>query len=357
MTDDFVTRLGVALRDAADREERRRAPWRALATARTTLPRLRASPVLATVIAGLVLAAAVYGLASFRSSDSAPAGPKVVARLAPAGGLDQVVAGAGSAWLADSDTQALLRMDPATRRVTARFPLGGSANITWGHGAIWVGVTRDQAFRLLRIDPRTNRIVARLHTPDVPGGAAFSSPVWVGDKLWLLSSAAAVQIDPASGHAIATVPTARNGYRTRSIAVVGGDLWVHLSDGRLLRLDGATGRRKATFHLPDGDLVGDFLMNGLFVVDENTLSRMDPRTFRVLWRTPITSIGAGVAAGGRLWVEAPDRQGDRVLTVDPRTGSVIDSVHVGEFGAQWMAPVGSEVWMTTAGGRVIILAG
>ena len=67
------------------------------------------------------------------------------------------------------------------------------------------------------------------------------------------------------------------------------------------------------------------------------------------------SIGPGVAAGGRLWVEAPDRQGDRVLTVDPRTGSVIDSVHVGEFGAQWMAPVGSEVWMTTAGGRVVIL--
>ena len=84
---------------------------------------------------------------------------------------------------------------------------------------------------------------------------------------------------------------------------------------------------------------------------------------RAWTRAPSASSGArrscrsapGVAAGGRLWVEAPDRQGDRVLTVDPRTGSVIDSVHVGEFGAQWMAPVGSEVWMTTAGGRVVIL--
>jgi streptogramin lyase len=355
MTDDFVTRLGVALRDAADREERRRAPWRAVAAARATVPRLRPSPVLATVIAGLVLAAAVYGLASFRGNDTAPAGPKVVARITPAGGLDQIVAGDGSAWLADSDTRTLLRMDPATRRVTARFPLGGTMNITPGPGAIWVGLTHNQSFRLVRIDPRTNRIVARLHTPAVPGGAGFSSPVWVGDKLWLVSAEAAVQIDPASGHAVATVHTAHNGYRTRSFAVVDGDLWIHLSDGRLLRLDGATGRRKAAFHLPDGSLVGDFMMNGLFVVDENTLSRMDPRTFRVLWRTPIVSIGAGVAAGGRLWVEAPDQQGDRVLTVDPRTGSVIDSVHVGEFGAQWMAAVGSEVWMTTAGGRVIIL--
>jgi outer membrane protein assembly factor BamB len=355
MTDDFVTRLGVALRDAADREERRRAPWRALATARTMLPRLRPSLVLATLIAGLILAAAVYGLARFGSKDTAPAGPKVVTRISPAGGLDQIVAGFGSAWLADTDTQTLLRMDPATRRVTARFPLGGAMNITPGQGAMWVGLTQNRAFSLLRIDPRTNRIVARLHTPDVPGGAAFGVPAWVGDKLWLVSTEAAVQIDPASGHAITTVRTAHSGYRMRSFALVDGELWVHVSDGRLLRLDGVTGKRKATFQLPDGSLVGDFAMNGLFVADENTLSRMDPRTFRVLWRTPITSIGAGVAAGGRLWVEAPDTQGDRVLAVDPRTGSVIDSVHVGEFGAQWMAPVGSEVWMTTAGGRVVIL--
>jgi outer membrane protein assembly factor BamB len=164
-----------------------------------------------------------------------------------------------------------------------------------------------------------------------------------------------VRVDPRDGHAIATVRTAHNGYQTRSLAVVDDDLWVQISNGRVLRLDGATGRRKATFDLPDGNLIGDFRMNGLFVVDENALSRVDPRTFSVLWRTPITSIGPGVAAGGRLWVEAPDQQGDRVLTVDPRTGSVIDSVHVGEFGARWMAPVGSEVWMTTAGGRVIIL--
>ena len=222
--------------------------------------------------------------------------------------------------MADTDTQTLLRMDPHTRRVTARFPLGGSMELMPGKGAMWVGLTQDQAFHLLRIDPRTNRVVARLRTPDVPGGCAGSVPVLVGNNLWLLSAESAVRIDPASGHAIATVRTARNGYRMRSLAVVDGDLWVQVSDGRLLRLDGATGRRKATFHVPDGSLVGDFWMNGLFVVDETRLSRMDPRTFHVLWRTPIVSIGPGIAAGGKLWVEAPDRQGDRVLTVDPRNG-------------------------------------
>ena len=355
MTDDFVTRLGVALRDAADREERRRAPWRALATARTTLPRLRPSPVLATVIAGLILAAAVYGLASFRSDDTAPAGPKVITRWRrPAGSTRSSRPSGRPGWPTPTPRRccAWTRPPGASRLGSA---LGGSMELTPGKGAMWVGLTQNQAFRLLRIDPRTNRIVARLRTPDVPGGSTASVPVMVGDNLWLLSAEAAVRIDPANGHAIATVRTAHSGYRTRSLAVVDDDLWVQISDGRLLRLDGATGRRKATFHVPDGSLVGDFWMNGLFVIDENTLSRVDPRTFHVLWRTPIVSIGAGIAAGGRLWVEAPDLQGDRVLTVDPRNGSVIDSVHVGEFGARWMASVGSEVWMTTAGGRVVIL--
>jgi streptogramin lyase len=356
MTDDFVTRLGVALRDAADREERRRAPWRALATARTTLPRLRPSLALATLIAGLIVAAAVYGLASIGGNEPAPAGPRVIARLSPAGGLDQILGAFGSAWMVDTDTQTLLRMDPATRRVTARWGLDGRISLDPDRGALWAGVTQSSgAFRLLRIDPRTNRIVARLRTPEPPGGLGFAGPVIVRGNVWVISAEAVMRIDPHDGHALATVRTAHNGYGTRSLAVVDGDLWLQISDGRVLRLDGATGRRKATYHLPDGNLIGDFRMNGLFVSDQSTLSRLDPRTFRVLWRTPIASIGPGIAAGGKLWVEAPDQQGDRVLTVDPRTGSVIDSVHVGEFGAQSMAPVGSEVWMTTAGGRVIIL--
>lgn len=356
MTDDFVTRLGVALREAADREERRPAPWRAVATTRTVLPRLQLSPVVAALVAGLVLAVAVYGLASMHSDNAAPAGPRIVAHVTPAGGLDAIVPGFGSAWVADTDSQSLLRIDPATRRVTARFPLGGRMAIAPGTDAMWVGVTPTSgAFRLLRIDPRTNRIVARLRPPDVPGGSGFGGPVIVGGNLWLVSAEAAVRVDPRSGRAIVTVRTAHNGYGTRSLAVVGGDLWVQISDGRLLRLDGATGSRKATFHVPDGSLIGDFATNGLFVVDESTLSRVDPRNLHVLWRTPIASIGPGVAAGGKLWVETPDAQGDRVLTVDPRNGNVIDAVHVGEFGAQSMAPVGSDVWMTTAGGDVVIL--
>lgn len=357
MTDDFVTRLGVALRDAADREDRRPAPWRALASARSTLPRLQLSPVVAMLIAGIVLAAAVYGVARLGNDHAAPAGPKVVARLAPAGGLDQIVTGFGSVWLEDTDSQTLLRMDPATRRVTARFPLGGYMEITPGKGVLWVGLSRNGETSLLRIDPRTNKIAGRLHLRDVPGGwGPGGVPVMVGGNLWVLSVEAATRVvDPATGRAAKPIVTARNGYRTRSFAVADGDLWVQTSDGRLVRLDGVTGRREAAFRVPDGSVVADLWSNGLYVIDETTLTRVDPNDLRPVWRAPIVSIGPAIAAGGKLWVETPDTQGDRVLTVDPRTGHVIDSVHVGAFGAQWMTRVGSQVWMTTAGGDVVIL--
>ena len=212
MTDDFVTRLGVALRDAADREERRRVPWRALATARTTLPRLRPSPVLATLIAGLVLAAAVYGLASLRTGDTVPAGPKIVAKLSPAGGLDQVVAGFGSVWLEDSDSQTLLRMDPATRRVTARIPLGGAIEMAPGRGVLWVGLWRNGTTSLLRIDPKTNKVAGRLDLGAVPGGwGPGGVPVMVNGHLWVLSVEAATRVDPATGRA--AKPIVRRGRR------------------------------------------------------------------------------------------------------------------------------------------------
>jgi hypothetical protein len=354
VTDDFVTKLGVALRDAADREERRPAPWRALAAARAAVPRVQPSLAIASLLAALVVAAAAVGLAGLPSDDTAPAAPKVIARLAPAGGLEQAVPAFGSVWLADTDSQTLLRMNPATRRVTARIPLGGRMAIATGSRALWVTLGKDGELRLLRIDPRTNRIVARLALPDVPGGWGFGLPFIVKGNLWVLGGEVAVRIDQATGRPTAQVRTARDGYLMRSFAGFGGDLWVQISDGRLLRLDGASGRREATLRVPDGTDITDLGMNALYLVDQQSLTRVDSRLHE-LWRTPIPSIGTAVAADGKLWVETPGRRGDRILIVDARKGTVGQSVDVGEFGAKWIDPVGSEVWMTTAGGHVVIL--
>ena len=68
----------------------------------------------------------------------------------------------------DTDPQALLRMDPATRRARLGSRWAGRSRHA-RPGAMWVGLTQT-AVRLLRIDPPTNRVVARLRPRDVPGG-------------------------------------------------------------------------------------------------------------------------------------------------------------------------------------------
>ena len=214
MNDDFVTRLGVSLREAADREERRGAPARAAATARATLPRVQASP-LAVLAVAAVLVFAVYLVTSLRSQPQPQREhqPKVVVRTAPAAALDQATEGFGSAWLVDADAHQLLRMDPATRRVQARIAIPGGVAVNVGPGGLWGTQVTGNAFRLLRIDPRTNRVAARMRVPGHPGGIHdFGYPVPVGDGVWVVGPNGVVRVDPAAGRATKELAVATNGY-------------------------------------------------------------------------------------------------------------------------------------------------
>ena len=83
----------------------------------------------------------------------------------------------------------LIRIDPTTRRVSARIPLPILPNrVAVGADGIWVtgyrwsnhhGESRDG--EVLRIDPRTDRIVARIRLGDVAadGVLVAHGRVWV----------------------------------------------------------------------------------------------------------------------------------------------------------------------------------
>ena len=94
---------------------------------------------------------------SCASEDTIPAqpGPRLVARhpLVSAGG--SMASAFGSVWVADIASERLLRLDPRTRAVEARIPLGGEAWVDAAAGAVWA-LAGD---RLLRIDPSSNRVV------------------------------------------------------------------------------------------------------------------------------------------------------------------------------------------------------
>ena len=60
--------------------------------------------------------------------------------------------GFGSLWVSDLDASSVLRVDPHTRRIIGKLPVGGiPVLLTVGLGSIWV---RDDTGHVLRIAPR-----------------------------------------------------------------------------------------------------------------------------------------------------------------------------------------------------------
>jgi len=103
-----------------------------------------------------------------------------------------MVAAAGSLWLA-LDDGSVLRVDPASRRVTARVAVGGRPFAVAG-GDAGVFLANQYAPVVTRIDPATNRVAAR-----IPIAADLAVAVGAG-AVWAADSSALYRIDPyASG--------------------------------------------------------------------------------------------------------------------------------------------------------------
>jgi outer membrane protein assembly factor BamB len=354
MNEDFVTRLGVALREAADRREQRGAPARAAAAVQATLPRVRYGAALAALAAAAVIAVAVLAATALRPAPEAPNAPQVVTRLAPGGSGDELLPAFGSAWLIDRTGERVLRIDPSTRRTTARIAVPGIVAADPGGGALWVTQTTPTSLLVLELDPASNRVVTRMRVPGRGGRHDFGFPLAVGGGVWIVGGDGVVRLDPRTHQVTSAVDLSRHGYLVRDCAVFDGDLWALVSDGTVHRLDGRTGATKAVLRIP---VVGGLIpvAGGLLLVDNAHLALMDPATGRLRWRTAVPQVGALAPSDGRIWAETPGRGGDRVVALDPRTGRTVASVHVGEFTATWMARVGPELWMTTAGGKIVIL--
>jgi outer membrane protein assembly factor BamB len=370
VTDDYITRLRVQLRQAAVREERRRGLTGRLQAANPRLPRLTPGQVATALIVAVIFAIAAYSLATLRPEPAAPPEWKVIARLTPGGGLGAVAGGFGSAWVDDTTREQLMRIDPRSHAITARIAVRGSAAVSVGAGAVWVVESSSPAYwrtgPLLRIDPRTSRVVARiaLRTPD---GRPFSAwDVRPGrGVVWIIGPDGALRLDPRTNRITKAIALGSS-YEIVDAAVAGADLWLLRADGRLLRFDAETGTKKHTLRVPvTGALQTGELRtvdDALIVAPENEgrdeVARVDPKTGDTLWRKPLARVGPLVVADGVLWVPTAEarRIGLSVVGIDARTGAIRARIHVdGEFTAAALDRVGSQLWLTTAGGHAIVM--
>jgi hypothetical protein len=355
MSDDFVTRLQLQLRDAAERETRSGALGHALHRMR---PRLL-SPAVAGGLAALLVAIAVVAGALLMRDEPEPAGPQVVAKLHLTGNPEGIVSAFGSLWISDPVAGDVVRVDPETRRVLARISVGSAQYIAVEPvgDELWVRSERDTA--LQRIDPATNAVRARikLRTPD---GRAFPWLYVLASRtdVWAVGDEGAMRLDPETGAGLQLVAVPSAVGHAQGFAIGDDNLWSLRTDGRIQRFDAATGRPRGAF-APGLERTQGIVGFGPDVMagSGSTIARLDGSSGAVRWEGTFGDrIFASGSADGLIWLHVgTERQGDRLVAVAADSGKTVSSTVLNTFGSTGMALTGREVWIDTTGGETLVV--
>jgi virginiamycin B lyase len=269
-----------------------------------------------------------------------------------------LVFGAGSLWVGAWPDREVVRIDPRSNRVVARFPAGGPnpAGLAVGAATIWVA--HPDTDEVVRLDPGTGRVVARIRLGPLPFQVApgdrrfLPSLVAVGAGAgWVGTSRGAVaRIDAASNRVVAVIKLARQG--AEGIAVAGRIVGVAEGAHGLARIDAATNRLLGTVRLDlyaervaaDG---GTLWVGGPttdpIVEMAGAVARIDAASGRVREIVP-SGLPTGLAAGvGAVWITEPDTAGGALACIAPdaRPSAMTGLPALGELavggGALWAA--------------------
>ena len=341
MSQDFVTTLRLQLREAAEREARRGPLKRALPSPRPLL----LAGALATAAVAIAIAAGTFG--SSPKHTPATTAPHIVSRLAVADQGGALSSGYGSLWTYDNTGVLRLGIDGS---IVARVPIKGDINDAYaGTGGMWA-MTDD---RLYRIDPKTNRIVARIPLPPPSRSFSVVSPdgaVWVGN------SEKAVQVDLRTNRIGRAVSLIRGGVAPKGFASEPGRVYLLRRDGLLETLDSRTFGRLALIRPQTQDQLVGAAKGDVFQQAGAGLSAADARTGKQRWRTNLgtRTVNAVVSGLGALWVQGTQVNGtrDQLWKLDPRTGRVLASLPLSDFGVTGMVTTRDTLWVMSAGGTL-----
>jgi hypothetical protein len=376
MNQDYVTQLRLQLREAALREERRTPLAQRVVRARRGLP--GPAPLAAALAIALFALAAAIGVMQLRR-DPEPVKPKVIQTFHVADNLGSLSSGFGAAWLSDPVTGYVLRVDPKTRKVTARIdvappvggegapaiPAPGEVQAVAGPDAVWA-LTGDLltsgsegAVVLARIDPDTNRVVARIPVR-APGGGNFG-PLFVQSDdahLWVIGAQGALRIDPKRN-----APDRFVSYQLGGHTIAEGDrVWTLTTADHLREIDARTGRTVSD--VPLDESANAHLMPGppgfLTLAGPTTLSLLD-HDGTILWRARLGAVVQGcVFDGDHLWVavasppDDPDRP-THLVRLDPETGRRTGQLRIPAADGAGATRVGDELWIADSGGDVTVV--
>jgi virginiamycin B lyase len=144
----------------------------------------------------------------------------------PKGELN-VVAGAGSIWVATDDAGLIARIDPATNAIAATIQVDPSTYyLAFGLGSLWSVSAVHQS--LQKIDPRTNQVVTRTALGREPGFlVAGEGAVWVQEQ----GDGTLARIDPETGTVSGRVKVDET-LKYGDIDAGGGKIWLRTTAGQ-----------------------------------------------------------------------------------------------------------------------------
>lgn len=314
---------------------------------------------LAVLLAALLSLGTGGSSASLRTVSNVPAvaGRRAATLLnsVPIPNDGPVAYGMGSMWVMDREHGALrngvpvgrlYRVDPRTLRVTdlIRNVTGGSETVS--NNAVWIGSFALD--RLLRVDPASHRVTWIKTGPDGDPGTlnvlAASGSIWVANH----HDGTVAVLDPATNKVTATIPVFRTGCcGAQALATDGTSVWVaipgiDLSESALVRINATTHAVTDTLTgTPDGPCgamtvaaatvwatAGNCDSQGIMLVDRST------NQLTGYFHGP-ASPGDIAYAFGSIWIAT--NSPDQLVRIDPATQAVIGRI-----------PLPADPWSTNA---------
>src|SRR5439155_11952752 len=131
--------------------------------------------------------------------------------------------------LSIADESRLLRVDLATRKVTAvvSLPWMPTDRIAAGGGLVWVREARNLGTEVLGIDGRSGRIVRRF-----PIGGSSIGIAYGAGSLWLVGGGEVVRVDPRSGRTLHHFPA-----NADLLVYADGAVWASSTGGSVGKID------------------------------------------------------------------------------------------------------------------------
>jgi virginiamycin B lyase len=234
---------------------------------------------------------------------------KKLAEVAMSHPCGAMTVSSGSLWVADCKEKTLNRIDLKTAKIVAVIPTGlggpdGELNVVAGAGSIWLA--SDASGLIARVDPASNSVTASVKV--VPGSVYLAFGF---DSLWAVSAARQTvqKIDPQTN---AVVKTTLLGRMPGFLAAGEGAVWVQeQGDGTVARIDAATGEVSGRVKVDETLKYGDIDTGGgkvwLRTTAGQTFVVIDPKSLEVRARVGKAS-GSGALRYTKagVWTSAHD---------------------------------------------------